>query len=101
MLANSGRGNILNSIAAVYGNDTAKDLLPVDSGGDGYIIRGSYPRHQIQLSSRADRMLLRERKGGFSKVLEKAPDEVYREKMFQGRFPLAFLFLAMRRRSWM
>ena len=30
-----------------------------------------------------------------SKVLEKALDEAYREKMFQGRFPLAFLFLAM------
>ncbi|MEI3502874.1 MAG: DNA mismatch repair endonuclease MutL [Anaerovoracaceae bacterium] len=95
VFSTQGRGNILNSIAAVYGNDTAKDLLPVDSSRDGYIIRGFVSPPSDSLSSRSRQIFCVNGRVVSSKVLEKALDEAYREKMFQGRFPLAFLFLAM------
>lgn len=95
VFSTQGRGNILNSIVAVYGNDTAKDLLPVDSSRDGYMIRGFVSPPSDSLSSRSRQIFCVNGRVVSSRVLEKALDEAYREKMFQGRFPLAFLFLAM------
>ena len=95
VFSTQGRGNICNTIAAVYGNDIVKDLLAVDSSRDGYTVRGFISPPSGSLSSRSRQIFCVNGRVVSSKVLEKALDEAYREKMFEGRFPIAFLFLAV------
>ncbi|MDO4544832.1 MAG: DNA mismatch repair endonuclease MutL [Bacillota bacterium] len=90
-----GRGNILTNIVNVYGSDTGKDLLPVERQDDRFIVKGFVSAPSASLASRSRQIFCVNGRVVSSKVLEKAVDEAYKEKLFQGRFPLAFLFLAV------
>lgn len=95
VFSTQGRGNIKNNIAAIYGNDTAKNLLPVDFSRDGFTIRGFVSPPSESLSSRSRQIFCVNGRVVSSRILETALDEAYKEKLFNGRFPLAFLFLAV------
>ena len=90
-----GNGNILNNIISIYGSEMGKDLLPVDSSRDGNIIRGFVSSPSTSAPSRNKQFFCINGRVVSSDVLEKALDESYKEKLFHGRFPIAFLFLSM------
>lgn len=90
-----GNGNILNNIISIYGSEMGKDLLPVDSSRDGNIIKGFVSSPAISAPSRNKQFFCINGRVVSSDVLEKALDESYKEKLFHGRFPIAFLFLSM------
>ena len=90
-----GNGNILNNIINIYGNDIAKDLLPVTGAKSGFVLKGFVSAPSASAPSRSRQIFCINGRVVSSKVLESALDEAYREKLFHGRFPVAFLFLAM------
>lgn len=90
-----GRGNILNSIVNIYGNDIGKDLLPVDGEEENIKIKGFVSIPSSSVASRAKEIFCVNGRVISSKLLEKALDEAYKEKLFHGRFPIAFLFLTL------
>ncbi len=90
-----GNGNIHNNIISIYGSDIGKDLIPVDKAADGFTIKGFVSSPGTSLPSRSKQIFCVNGRVVSSSVLEKALDEAYREKMFHGRFPIAFLFLAL------
>lgn len=90
-----GNGNILNNIISIYGSDTGRDLLPVESGRGGFLLKGFISPPAVSAPSRSRQIFCVNGRIISSGVLEKALDTAYREKLFHGRFPMAFLFLAM------
>lgn len=90
-----GKGNILNNIISIYGSDSSKDLLPVESNAGGFILKGFISSPATSAPSRTKQIFCVNGRVISSKVIERALDEAYKEKLFHGRFPIAFLFLAI------
>lgn len=95
VFSTQGKGNILNSIVSIYGNDTARDLIPLDNRQNGYIIRGYVSAPSSSSSSRSRQIYCVNGRIVSSKVIEKAVDEAYHDKLFHGRYPAVFLFLSV------
>lgn len=90
-----GHGNILNNIMSVYGTEMGKDLLPVEKSLSGFVLKGFVSSPAASAPSRSKQIFCVNGRIISSNVIEKALDEAYKEKLFHGRFPIAFLFLAM------
>jgi len=90
-----GKGRILDNIISIYGTDTSKDLLPVEKSANGFMLKGYVSSPATSVPSRTKQIFCVNGRVISSKVMERALDEAYREKLFHGRFPIAFLFLAM------
>ncbi len=88
-----GKGNMFDSIVSVYGSDVGRDLLPVERTGGDFIVKGFVSAPSASANSRSRQIFCVNGRIISSKVLEKALDEAYKEKLFHGRFPIAFLFL--------
>ena len=90
-----GNGNILNNIMSIYGAEMGKDLMAVVKTMSGFVLKGFVSSPATSAPSRNKQIFCVNGRIISSSVLEKALDEAYREKLFHGRFPIAFLFLAM------
>ena len=90
-----GNGKILNNIMSIYGAEMGKDLMAVDKTMSGFVLKGFVSSPATSAPSRNKQIFCVNGRIISSSVLEKALDEAYREKLFHGRFPIAFLFLAM------
>ena len=88
-----GKGNVFDSIVSVYGSDVGRDLLPVERTSGDLIVKGFVSVPSASANSRSRQIFCVNGRVISSKVLEKALDEAYKEKLFHGRFPIAFLFL--------
>lgn len=95
VFATRGKGKILDNIISIYGTDTSKDLLPVEKSANGFILKGYVSSPATSAPSRTKQIFCVNGRVISSRVMERALDEAYREKLFHGRFPIAFLFLAM------
>lgn len=91
----SGRGNILANIVSIYGADIGKDLIAVESSSGGYTLKGFVSEPASSLSSRSRQIFCVNGRVVSSNVLERGLEKAYKERLFHGRFPVAFLFLAM------
>lgn len=90
-----GNGNILNNIMNIYGSEMGRDLIPVEKNMSGFVLKGFVSSPATSAPSRNKQIFCVNGRIISSSVLEKALDDAYREKLFHGRFPIAFLFLAM------
>ncbi len=90
-----GNGNILNNIINIFGSEMGKDLLPVERSSGGFMIKGFVSSPAVSAPSRNKQIFCVNGRVISSNVLEKALDAAYKEKLFHGRFPIAFLFIAM------
>lgn len=90
-----GKGNILTNIINIYGNEISRDLIPVENTENGYILRGYVSSPGTSLPSRSRQVFCVNGRIVTSAVLEKAVDRAYSERLFKGRFPVAFLFISM------
>jgi len=95
LFATPGKGDLRAAIATVYEPSAAKKLIDIDFAGDDADIR----LHGL-VSAPSDSRTNRRRQIFFvngrwvrSRVFEQALDEAYRDKLFEGRHPAAFLFL--------
>ena len=91
----SGKGNILANIINIYGKDIGEGLIPVERSGGGFTLKAHVSSPDRTLPSRNRQIFCVNGRIIASSVLEKALDRAYAERMFKGRFPIAFIFLAM------
>ena len=90
-----GKGNILNTIVAVYGADLGRDLVPVEMSEGNLSIKGFVSSPATSMSQRNRQIFCVNGRIISSGVMERALDRAYSERLFTGRFPIAFLFLTM------
>ena len=91
----SGKGNILANIISIYGKDIGEGLIPVEKSAGGFTLKAHVSSPDKTLPSRSRQIFCVHGRIIASSVLERALDRAYAERMFKGRFPIAFLFLAM------
>lgn len=93
VFATRGNGNILNNIISIFGAESGKDLIPLESDRNGYVIKGFVSSPASSSPSRSRQIFCVNGRVVSSDVLEKALDDAYKEKLFHGRYPAAFLFM--------
>ena len=91
----SGKGNILANIISIYGKDIGEGLIPVSASAGGFTLKAFVSSPDKTLPSRNRQIFCVNGRIIASSVLEHALDKAYAERMFKGRFPIAFLFLSM------
>ncbi len=91
----AGKGNILAGIINIYGKDIGEGLIPVEQSAGGFTLKAHVSPPDKTLPSRSRQIFCVNGRIIASSVLERALDRAYAERMFKGRFPIAFLFLAM------
>ncbi len=89
----TGKGDILNAILSVYKLSEYKDLVPVDQSGDAGRITGYISKPSLSRTTRRSQVFFVNGRVVSSKVIERGVTEGYRERLFEGRYPVAFLFL--------
>lgn len=92
IFATRGNGSTLNDIINIYGSDTGRDLLPVHYRKNGFILNGYISPPSSSVPSRSRQVFCVNGRVVSSRIIEKALESAYREKLFHGRFPAAFLF---------
>ncbi len=93
LFSTPGDGDRFRNILTIYDKAVQDQLLPVNVQDAGYQLSGYISKPSFTKASRKHQIYFVNGRSIVSRVLDKAVDEAYREKMFEGRFPLAFLFL--------
>lgn len=91
----TGSGNILENILRIYGQDLKDSLLPVDMARDDMIVRGYVSVPTITSSSRNRQFFCVNGRVVSSKTVERGLEKAYKQRLFAGRYPLAFLFISI------
>ena len=95
LFATNGKGDVYTNILTIYGKDVAEHLLRVESERDGLRLSAFISAPEYTKSTRRNQYFFVNGRAIGSKLLETAVTDGYREKMFEGRYPVCFLFLTV------
>ena len=93
LFTTTGKGSRLQNILTVYDKTIQDHLLPVESEGTNYRLRGFVSKPSFTKTNRKYQIHFVNGRVITSRLLDGAIEEAYRGKMFEGRFPVTFLFL--------
>lgn len=90
-----GKGNLNDTIIQVYNHTDFQNLIEIKDEIPGLRIRGFISRPSINRNTRKLQIYLVNGRVIESKIIDAAIEEGYRERLFEGRFPIAFLLLEL------
>lgn len=94
LFSTPGRGDRFNAIATIYDPTTASKLIKVNAEGEnGLKLEAYVSSPEMTRASRSGQIFFMNGRYIKNKAIEDGVTEAYRQKMFEGRFPLAFIFL--------
>ena len=93
LFTTTGDGNRLNIISRVFPGVDTKNLVPVDLEKGPIELTGYISTPSMSRPSRNGQIFFVNGRVVNSKVIERGINEGYRERLFDGRHPLAYLFL--------
>jgi len=93
LFTTTGDGNRLNIISRVFPSVDTKNLVPVSMKEEGLELTGYISTPTMSRPSRNGQIFFVNGRVVNSKVIERGIGEGYRERLFEGRHPLAYLFL--------
>lgn len=89
----TGKGDMLSAILSVYKLSEYKELVPVSHGDDFGSITGYISKPSLSRTTRRNQIFFVNGRVVSSKVIERGVTEGYKERLFEGRYPVAFLFI--------
>ncbi len=89
----TGDGDLKTAIDAVYRKNEYRDLIPVEHHDEWIKVKGRISGPALSRTNRKDQIFFVNGRPVKSRVLEKAVEEGYRERLFEGRHPVTFLFI--------
>ncbi len=95
IFATSGRGDRLDVISRVFPSVDTRNLTAVNFRAGGMSLTGYVSTPALSRTSRSGQIFFVNGRIVSSKVLERGLSAAYKERLFAGRYPLAFLFLAV------
>jgi len=95
LFSTNGKGDVYTNILTIYGKDVAEHLLRVEAKADGISLSAFVSAPEYTKSTRRNQYFFVNGRAIGSKLLETAVSDGYREKMFEGRYPVCFLFLTV------
>lgn len=90
-----GNGKLRDAISQVYNHSDFMNLIEIKDEIPGLKIRGFISRPSINRNSRKLQIYLVNGRVIESKIIDTAIEEGYRERLFEGRFPIVFLLLEL------
>lgn len=93
VLKTSGRGDLLECIAAVYGPETARKMIKVEGSTTLFKIGGYIAPPQISYATRYDVLTFINRRSVYISRAQKAVLDSYRDYLPPTRFPLTVLYI--------
>lgn len=90
-----GRGDLKNCLFAVYGRDITDKVIPVSREEGLFAIRGYISRPQLTRPNRAFQSLFINGRWVRSAVVDRILDDVYKDLIVPGTFPVSVLHLHM------
>ncbi len=93
VFSTTGNGDLLAAILAVYKISAYQDLVPVSFERDGNRLTGYISRPSLSKTNRKSQIFFVNGRVVGSKVIERGVTQGYRERLFEGRYPVAFLFI--------
>ena len=93
VFSTTGNGDVLAAILAVYKMKEYQDLVPVSYEEDGVHVTGYISRPSLSRINRRNQIFFVNGRVISSKVIERGVTTGYRERLFEGRYPICFLFI--------
>jgi DNA mismatch repair protein MutL len=93
LFTTNGKGDVLNNIFQVYGTDTSNKLLEIERDIDDYKIKAYISPSSQTKKTRKSQIYFVNGRVVNSKTIENAISKGYQEFLFEGRHPIAYLFL--------
>lgn len=93
LFSTGGDGDRLKIISKVYPNVSIKDLVPVDYHTDKMSVTGYISTPSVTRPTKSGQIFFVNGRVINSKVIEKGIKEGYSERLFDGRHPIAYLFI--------
>jgi len=93
LFTTSGKGDRFNTVLTVYSRDTGEGLIPVFVESESIRMEGFVSKPSCSKTNRKHQIFFVNGRVISSKVIEAGLEEAYFDKMFNGRFPIAFLFI--------
>lgn len=96
LFSTSGSGDIYKSITSIYQKDIARDLIHVSEKNDIYELEAYISTTSNTRSNKKYQIFFMNGRYIKSAILDKALNKAYRELIFEGRYPIAFMFLKVK-----
>ena len=93
MFHTSGKGDVLENIFAVFGKETAENLIPFEGEEEGLRVSGYISNPTYTRSSRRNQFYFVNGRNVADKIIEEAVTLGYGDKIFENRYPVAYIFL--------
>ena len=93
LFSTRGSGDVYQNILTVYSKQTANGLLMVERDESPYRLSGYVSRPDQSRSNRKHQIYFVNGRWIRSKMIDEALREAYADRLFEGRYPAAFLFL--------
>ncbi|MGN1350346.1 MAG: DNA mismatch repair endonuclease MutL [Anaerovoracaceae bacterium] len=94
LFSTQGRGDMFGTIATIYDPAMAKKLIHFrKEAPEGLTVEGYISSPDETRANRKNQIFFVNGRYIHSKILEQSISDGYREKLFEGRYPIAFLFL--------
>ncbi len=88
-----GDGKYLSNIVRIYRDVDAKNMVPVSYSVEGLSLEGYISTPAMSKSTRGSQIFFVNGRACDSKVMEKGVSLGYKERLFEGRYPVVYLFL--------
>lgn len=87
----TGRGDLLEVISRLYGNDIAKKMIKVEDSSFGYTIRGYIAKPEVTRSTRYYMITILNSRNVYVPSIQKAIISGYSDYIFNSKYPFAIL----------
>ena len=88
-----GGGQIYNNILTIYSKETGQKLLPISADNGSMFLEGYISDPSYSKTNRKQQIFFVNGRYIQSRMMEKAIAMAYKDKLFEGRYPVAYLFL--------
>ncbi len=88
-----GDGKYLSNIVRIYRDVDAKNMVPVSYSAEGLSLEGYISTPAFSKTTRGSQIFFVNGRTCDSKVMEKGVSLGYKERLFEGRYPVVYLFL--------
>jgi len=88
-----GGGQMYNNILTIYSKETGQKLLPISADNGSMFLEGYISDPSYSKTNRKQQIFFVNGRYIQSRMMEKAIAMAYKDKLFEGRYPVAYLFL--------
>ena len=93
LFSTNGRGDRLNNIMTVYGQNVGSDLIALNSEERYLQVEGYVSTPKVSKTNKRSQILFVNGRVVSNKIVDTAISKAYSDRLFEGKFPITYLFL--------